>query len=307
MSDGKFTLTFDGPALDAHEIDARNLGQSLIAMGDLIQAVNTNVNGSSTYVEVKVKAHTAGSFEVDFLLQAIEAAKPLLEIAKLHQEDISIANELLELLFKATGIVVAGGIAAKNAGGGLIALLKWLKGRKPEKIERRENGDIHIHIGDTYFVTNDNTLKIARNINVRKSAKELVSTLKQSGINIIKVKCPSREELTITKSEVGYFDYNDEEELTETPRKMNLQIVKLSFKEGDKWQMTDGGKPFSVTIEDVDFLNRVQKREVAFANGDYLECDVLEKQYNTASGLKLQYTITQVHDHIPAAQQLRLI
>ena len=307
MSEEKFTLVFDGPALEFHEIEVRNLGQALIAMCDLIHAANTEIYGGNSQVEVKVKAHAPGSFEVDFLLMALETARPLLNAAKQHQADISIANELLELLFKISGTALTGGIAVKKVGGGLIALLKWLKARKPEKIERQVNGDIHIHIGDNYFVTNDNTLKIARSINVRKSAKDLVAALKQSGVDILKVKRLHKPALEIAKGEVGYFDYNDEEDLTETSRKVNLQIVKLSFKEGDKWQMTDGGKPFSVTIEDVDFLNRVQKREVAFANGDYLKCDVLERQYRTSSGLKMQHIITQVHDHIPAAQQLRLI
>lgn len=100
MSEEKFTLIFDGAALQTHEMDVRNLGQALIAMGDLIQAANAEVNGSSTQVEVKVKAHTAGSYEVEFILQALGAAAPLLDVAKQHQDDISIANELLELCIK---------------------------------------------------------------------------------------------------------------------------------------------------------------------------------------------------------------
>ncbi|MCK5659509.1 MAG: hypothetical protein KAH96_06510 [Alphaproteobacteria bacterium] len=308
MSEANLTLVFDGSALQSNEMDVKDLGQALIAMGDLIQAANAEINGSSAQIEVKVKAHRAGSFEVDFLVHALEVVKPLLDVAKQHQEDISAANDLLELLFKIGGVTWGGVKVAQTATGGVIAFLKWLKGRRiPEKIERQSNGDVHIHIGENYFVTNDNTVKLTKSIAVRKPVKELISALKQKGVDALKIKRTSKTDLEVTKSEVGYFDYSDEEELVESTRKMNLQIVKLSFKECDKWQMTDGGKPFNVTIEDVDFLNRVQKREVAFANGDYLECDVLEKQYRTSSGLKMQYTITQVHNHMPATQQLRLI
>lgn len=300
MSTESLTLVFDGSGLQSHEIDVKDLGQALIAMGDLIQAANAEINGNSTHVEVKVKAHKQGSFEVEFLVQALQSAKPLLDFAQQNKDAIEAANGLLDLLFKA--VAISGGL-----GGGAIALIKWLKGKKPEKIERQKNGDVYVYVENVIFVTNDNAIKLAKSIAVRKPVKELVSTLKQNGIDILKIKRPSKPVLEVKKSEVGYFDYQDEEELIEDTRKMNLQIVKLSFKENDKWQMTDGGKPFSVTIEDVDFLNRVQKREVAFANGDYLSCDVLEKQYRSSSGLKMQYTITKVHNHVPAEQQLRLI
>jgi hypothetical protein len=307
MNEEKFTLIFDGSALQTHEMDVRNLGYALIAMGDLIQAVNTDINGNSAQVEVKVKAHKGGSYEVDFLVQAFESAKPLLDVAKLHQGDVSIASELLELIFKITGATWTGALAVKQVGGGLIALLKWLKGRQPEKIEPQKNGDVHIHIGDNYFVTNTDTLKLAKNIKVRKPVKELVSSLKYSGVDTMKIKRPSKSELEVTKSEVGYFDYSDDEDIITDTRKRTLQIVKLSFKDGDKWQMTDGGKPFSASIDDVDFLNRVKKAELSFANGDTLECDLQEKQYRKDGNLKMEYTIIKVNNHTPSPPQLRLI
>lgn len=307
MSEEKFTLIFDGPILEAHEIDVTSLGHALISMGELIQAANAEVNGEKAHIEVRVKAHTAGSYEVDFLVRALEAAAPLLEVAKQHQESISIANELLELIFKFSGAALTTGLAIKKAGGGLIALLKWLKGRKPERIEHQKNGDVHIHIGDNYFVTNNDTIKLTKCIAVRKPMKELFSALAHNGVNAMKIRRPSEPILEVTKGEVGYFDYVDEEELTTEVRKRTVQIVKLSFKDGDKWQMTDGGKPFSASIEDVDFLNKVKKAEVSFANGDTLECQIQEKQYFKAGKLQMEYTILKIENHTPVAQQLRLI
>ncbi len=304
MSEERFTLVFDGIALESHEIDVKDLGQALIAMGDLIQAANTEINGDKTQVDVKVKAHKAGSFEVDFLVQSLEQLMPLLDFTETNKEKISAANELLDLIFK---IVGAAATSIATIGGGLFMLLKFLKGKKPDKIEHQINGDVHVHIGDKYFLTNAKTIKLAESAAVRKPAKEIVSTLSHGGIDVMKIKRPSKADLEVTKGEVGYFDYHeDEEEVAETTRKMNLQIVKLSFKD-DKWQMTAGDKPFSATIEDVDFLNKVKKSEVSFANGDYLECDVRENQYRTASGLKMKYAITKVNNHTSVAQQLRLI
>jgi hypothetical protein len=124
----------------------------------------------------------------------------------------------------------------------------------------------------------------------------------------MKVKRKGSEDLEISKSEVEYFEYEDtEEELADTEREMNLQIISLSFKEDNKWRVTDGGEPFSATIEDTAFLNKIDNDEIAFSKGDYLRCKVREKQYRSSKRLKIERSIIEVLEHKFASQQLRLI
>ncbi|MDD9901192.1 MAG: hypothetical protein OXT65_09465 [Alphaproteobacteria bacterium] len=306
MSEANLTLIFDGFGVENGEIDVQDLAPALLSMGELIQAANHEINGNKAQIAVKVRATAEGSFEVDLTLiqSLVENTKALISFAEEHKEGIAAANELADLLFKVTGVVI-GGIT--TVGGGLFALIKFLKGRKPDKIEK-VGTEIHVHIGDNYFVANPRTIKLAESIPVREQAKKAISTLSRNGIDVIKVRRSAADDLEVSKGEVGYFDFEEvEEELVDETRPMTLQIISLSFKEDNKWRVTDGGDPFSATIEDVVFLNKIANDEVAFSKGDYLVCDVRERQFNTSKGLKKERSIIKVKTHKPAAQQLRLL
>jgi hypothetical protein len=80
-----------------------------------------------------------------------------------HKDEVEAVNGLADLVFKLSGAVIGG---ATVAGGGLFALLKWLKGRKPDRIEET-GGDIIVHVGDNYFITNPQTIKLAESARVR--------------------------------------------------------------------------------------------------------------------------------------------
>lgn len=306
MSESNLTLVFDGPAVNNGEIDVQDLAPALLSMGELIQAANYEINGNKAQISVKVRATAEGSFEVDLaLIQSLmESTKALLVFAQDNKDGIAAANELVDLLFK----IVGGTIGTTSAvGGGLFALIKYLKGRKPDKIEN-DNGSIHVHIGDSYFVTNPQTIQLAESVSVREQARKSISTLSKNGIDKIKVKRVGNSDLEISKSEVGFFEFEEtEEELVDETRIMTLQIINLSFKEDNKWRVTDGGDPFSATIEDITFLNKIANDEVAFSKGDYLVCKVRERQFSTSKGLKKERSIIEVESHKPAAQQLRLI
>ncbi len=303
MSEANITLVFDGSAVNNGEIDIQDLAPALLAMEELIQAANHEINGKKAQISVKVQATAEGSFEVGLTLFQFltENTEAFLDFALENEDKIAAANELTDLLFKIIGGTVT------VVGGGLFGLIKFLKGRKPDKIEEKGK-EVHVYVGDAHFVTNKQTIRLAESVAVRKPAKKAISTLSNDGIDSIKVKRPDQETLVVSKGEVGYFEYNDnEEELADEIRPMTLQIISLSFKEDNKWRVTDGGEPFSATIEDTVFLNRIANNEIAFSKGDYLVCDVREKQFSTSKGLKKERSIIEVKDHKPAAQQLKLL
>ena len=308
MSEANFSLKFEGPAVDDGEIDVQDLAPSLLALGHLIQAANAELNGNSAQVAVKVKTTRSGSFEVDMAVvqSIVEQAATLLDVLSGHKDGIAAANTLADVILKVGGAAVG---AVATTGGGLFALLKWLRGRKPEKIEPT-GGDVNVHIGDTVFVTNRQTILLAENREVREQARKLVGILEKKGIESLSVCRDMATTLTIESSEVPCFDVPDgtEEMLEESERRMWLQIDSLSFKEGNKWRMTDGGEPFYAILEDVDFIDRIAKGEVSFSKADTLHCLVREAQSRTAKGqLKKERTIIQVIEHRPGARQLKLL
>ena len=300
----RVSLLFRGSAVDNGEIDVQDFAPALLAVGDLLQAANKVINGDKATVSVKVRATSEGCFEVDLtLLQQL--ATSIFTYAEAHKDGIAAANGLADLVWKiGAGVVGTVGVSW----GGLFALLRWMKRRKPDKIEER-GGDVIIIIGDTQFVTNQGTVKLAEDIAVRRHARKLVSALEREGIETISVRQPSHDELMLERKDVPSFDVPDaeEEEILDEERRMTLQIISLSFKEDNKWRLTDGAEPFTAGIEDVDFLNRIANDEISFAKNDYLICQVRERQFNTLNGLKKERTIIKVIEHKPAARQLSLM
>ena len=277
---------------------------SLMALGELLQAANAELNGERARVAVKLRATRKGSFEVDLsVVQSLAAqAVTLLDALAGHKDGIAAANELADVILKVGGTVV-------GTGGGLLALLKWLRGRKPDKIEPRA-GEVHVHLGDTVFVTNNQTILLAENRIVREQARKVVAVLEKDGIDRIATRRDGPEKLTIERAEVSYFDIPDgtEETLEDSEREMWLQIDSLSFKEGNKWRLTDGGEPFFASVEDIDFLNKIAKGEVSFSKADDLHCLIHERQSRTSKGqLRKDRTIIRVIEHRPGARQLKLL
>lgn len=302
MNSERLTFVFDGPAVASGEIDVQDLAPALLAIGALIQATNSEINGDRAEVAVKVRATAEGSFEVQLtLLQSImEQAKQLFDFALANKDGIAAMNDLADLLFKGTG-------AAGTVGGGLFALLKFLRGKRPDKIEPK-GGEVHVHIGDVYFVTEPQVVQLAESVQVREQARKVVSTLESNGITSLKVRRGKEQLEEVRQEDVSSFDVvGGDEVLADEVRQMTLQIISLSFKEDNKWRVTDGGDAFSATIEDYEFLKKVANSDIAFAKGDYLICRVREVQSRGARGLQKERTIVEVVDHKPAARQLRLL
>lgn len=66
MSTAHFRITYDGPALDSHEMDVRDLAPSLLAVADLCEAAGQAIYGRSSKMAVNVRASfRTGSFGVD--------------------------------------------------------------------------------------------------------------------------------------------------------------------------------------------------------------------------------------------------
>ena len=303
MSKENLTFIFDGSGVEKGEIDVQDLAPALLALGDLIQSANEVINGERAKTSVCVKATAEGSFEIDLAItqSILDATLSVFDFASAHKDGIADAKQLADLIFDAVFAPIG------FVGGGLFALIKWLKGKKPEKVEHKSDGTTIIFCGDVTFQTNRKAIQLAENIEVRKHARKALSSLSKNGIDKISVRRSGKETLDVIKEELPFFDIPDsEEKLEEETRKMNLQIISLTFKEDNKWKVTDGLEPFSATIEDEQFLMKINNNEIAFSKNDYLVCDVKERQYQTNKGLRKERSIIKVIEHKPSPKQLKL-
>ncbi len=302
MSGENFKIVFNGPAVDDGDIDVRDLAPALLALGDIFQSASNVLNGDRVKTSVKVRATAQACFEVDLSVAqtTVEFIKTLVDFASEHKEQITDATSLVKLI-AAVGGTAAGGCV------GLIKLLTWLKGRKPDKVER-VNDTVFVHVGDNYIIADPRTLELAENVDVRNYVKKFVSAVVPGRINEISA-VHDGDKVTITASDVPSFELPapQDEELSNEVRKMNLQIISLSFKDDNKWRVTDGADPFSAAIEDEDFQKKVDNSEISFSKGDYLVCEVREKQLLIGGSLKKERTIVRVLEHKPAAKQMKLL
>ena len=64
MSRADFTLTYDGRSLQSHEMDVRDLGPAMLAVGELFDAMNVLLNGETAEVQINVaKSNHSAAFE----------------------------------------------------------------------------------------------------------------------------------------------------------------------------------------------------------------------------------------------------
>jgi hypothetical protein len=113
-----------------------------------------------------------------------------------------------------------------------------------------------------------------------------------------------------------FYSINQEEESTSNSPETQLipdykrpaapQILKLSFKDGNKWVFSDGsGGTINADITDNSFWEKLNNRELSFGKGDTLKVEMLTKTSEKGGKLHTVHTITKVEKIIPP-EQLKL-
>ena len=60
MSDANFSLIFEGSAVENGEMDVKDLAPSLLALGELIQAANAEINGEKARIGCQIAGNEEG-------------------------------------------------------------------------------------------------------------------------------------------------------------------------------------------------------------------------------------------------------
>ena len=129
-----FRVAYDGTALLNHEMDVKELAPALLAIGELFEEVNHELNPSNIKMVINMRATKEGSIDV-----FLSATQSLIEQAKtLFSSDaitsIVNAREIICLVF-------GGGVLAKQ---GVVGLIKKIKSRKIREIKKLEFGNLEL-------------------------------------------------------------------------------------------------------------------------------------------------------------------
>ena len=291
-----FTLAYDGPALRDGAMDVRDLAPALMALGQLLDAANTNLNGSSSQIKLQVKATERGSFQIG--LELIQSwSTQVLQF--FSSPEVSGATNLLSWVLGVGGA----------AGGSVLWLIKFAKGRTATAVERIEPNVVRLTFGTETVDVPIELLRLFQDVSVRNAAQKLIEEpLKTEGINLFQVKDGEKVIESVSDIEAAYFAKPTlpDETLVDEIRRSAFSIVSLTFKEDNKWRLHDGNTQISATISDENFLHQVNVNQVSFSKGDILICDVRVTQKRTSEGLRTDYIVEQVVEHRPAARQLPL-
>ena len=300
MSQTAFSIVYDGPVLHDGGMDVRDLAPALLSAGQLFDAANTVLNGEQVKVNVNVKATSEGSFEI--FLELVQTYGQQI-VGLFSGDSITAAINLKELIF-------FGGSGGSI--GGLIWLIKKLRGQRPDKLERIDESRVRVTIDGESFEVPIKLIQLYQDFAVRVALQKLIQEpLKREGLETFEARDGDSRNIvkeTVLEADSDYFASPDvpEETLIEDTRRSAFSIVSLAFKEENKWRLHDGNAPISARITDEEFLYRVDMNQIAFAKGDILICDVKMTQTRGQDGLKTEYVVERVVEHKPATQQMAL-
>lgn len=298
-SAAEFRIVYDGSALVNNEIAVRELAPALISVADLLEEANLIINGKESRIDVNVKgSFKSGSFGID----------------------LTVVQNFIDGfigIFSANGVTAAVNLLTlvgflQNQNVSLIGLIKLLRNRPIEKIENVNDRFIAIHITHEEKVEVDKRiLDLYKNPRIRQSLENTISKpLDKEGID--KVITSSGEivknVMEISKEEKDYFKVPDvqEEILGENISDVYLQAVSISFISDNKWRFKRGETIFYASVEDEDFIDRVNRNEIQFAKDDILKVSLYSKDYLSPDGMKTLYIVKKVLEHRSAAIQLHL-
>lgn len=290
MDTAHFTVLYEGADLRDGLMDVRDLAPSLLSMGKLFDEANRVINGSRTKVAVSVKAEfKRGSFGVDLFL---------------NQEGLA---SLLNFFAGKQATGAANLITIVTC---FVALVKFSRGRIPIEAKSIKPGTVRVTFEDGQsFETTEESFALFKDIPTRKELEKGIAPLRQKGIDTIRIEQPDEQAVAITQDEVEWFQPPELEDVTlddQTSEKV-FSIVSLTFKDDNKWRLSDGDASFWVTISDQAFLDNVNNNVLAFSKGDRLRVKLRTRQKETAAGeLKTEYEALEILEHRTAIRTLPL-
>ena len=289
ITPAEFDISYHGPALADGRMNVRDLGPAMIAVGSLFESTNELLNGDRAAVNINVRATSGGSFHILFEILQNSGVNNV-------QDFLTTANQIVTL-------IIGGATIISTATIGLVALIKWLRGRSP-KVEQINDGMFRLTLenGETYEIPAE-LLVMYQSATVRNAISDMVRPVKEEGIESFEIRQNDELVVSVAKEEADYFDISEIQELMlDETRTHVFSIVSLAFREGNKWRLTDGQLTFSVSMKDGEFQSRVDNNAVAFSKGDLLVCDMRTVQWLTHQGIKTEYEVINVNEHMPARQ-----
>lgn len=287
-----FVYKLDG---DVEQVDVFQLAPTLLALGELIQDSNRELNPNGREIAVNVKPFRPGSFVVDLVVFAQSNLQQLFDALNSHSAE-QVKN-LLEWVGLITG---TGGLV------GVVQVIRWLKG-KPQTIEEVGRGEVR------YTNADGATLTVGKNVHQLFSNSRITHNVynvygapmeKQPAITDVKTYLEGNEnsQVSVPRSEISALkEWADTPSLSAPEDKTNdkvLEGIYLNPKRGafggdpKDWSFFRGDKIITATIKDKEFLSRYANGEIRLNQTDLLTVTLLDRQ--RLAGTRVQKPIYEI-------------
>ncbi|WP_392559323.1 hypothetical protein [Orbus mooreae] len=293
----KFRILYDGPILDNHQMEIRDLAPALMSLSDAIDITAKHIYGPKTKMSIKVKASfREGSFGIDFSIMS------------------EIIGDIVRFL-TGSGVTAALNVVGvigigKLGRDGIIQLIKWVNGRSITKIVPTDNDNVTIYIGEDYRKFEIAVVELYKNYKLRQALEGFIKKpLEREGIDSFASTIDEGKTfIAVNKKESQLFYTPKEEEniITDENVDMVLYLDSISFKEDRLWSFSTGSFVIKATIEDKDFLKKIDNRLITFAKGDILKVTANVSQWFSAGKLHTSYKILKVNEKIEPPEQMNL-
>ena len=293
MAEATLTVTYDGPALESHRMDVRELAPALLALADALQESNEILEPGAPPVTLDISATDEGSFLINLIL-----VRP------------DLPGRLVDMFSGDSATALANLLGIFGGATGLLAFIKHAAGRQVRNMTRAdEAGNTTVTFEDGTSVTYpSSTVRLYRSFKVRRHVQRFVEPLGSDGVDAVKVKSETIEEIEITDSDRPAFEIGAPPAtppIVDQVTPMAVSLASVAFSDGNKWRLSDGERTFWATMADQSFQARIDQGE-PFRKGDILRADMRIVQTRDSDGLHTEWTVERVTEHVPASVDVQL-
>jgi hypothetical protein len=292
MAKYDFSIRYSGEALNDGRIPIKDLAPSLLSISDAFQEMQSSLYPHQDPVSLDIQATEKGSFLIDLILtNGHDVFSKAVDLFSGRESEAMV--NLIEI---ATGIF------------GVLTFIKTAKNLKIKSKKDLGNDRVKITFDDETTIEIPNQAFVAyQDIELRKKVNEFVRPLEKDGITNIEFSKEQVITVSLSKNDVKYFEVpaTKDKELESSERTVFLQIINVSFT-NEKWKLTDGNSTFFAKIKDREFLEAIAKHQQQFGANDTLEVLLQTNQKITDKGLRADYIVKKVINHIKANKQIEI-
>lgn len=293
---GELSLRYHGPALDHdHSMNAKVLAPALLSFSDAVEVAKNEVL-PYTQVELRVKATRPGSFDIQFILQSVDAFS-----------QTSAGGGLAYL-------AGTGGLTLYTIIIGAVKLASWFRHHAGARIVSNEPADddgmdvfsehkVIVESADgTRIQTYDSCLRIARKRKfVNNVGKAMAGPSSQEGVDGAELSSGGDSVDVDHETARSMAEWVPPEDVIgETDMTVTVQPLDAHFEPGKKWHVTSGNDvKYTVDMCDDDFIDAVENGE-RIGKKDIFKVTIHAVSARARDGeLKTRYSITKVLEHKP--------